>query len=207
MTTIAVPAQLENDREHDPEWEHYEKLRTAKPAPNPPPKYLYTEDESPSPEQRRPVVLNSETREVEVLEARPAFKSWEVLPPDPPYPGAEIPPQPFSEDFPTKITPTPPSTHSNNMSFPWNTIYKLGMRYNVGGTDYYYSCTGWAAGPFHVVTAGHCVYSHDPDDNPSTDGEQWADEVWIFPGQGDVIEPYGHERWEVDRPPSGDFQP
>lgn len=196
----AVPAQFENDHEDDPERGLSEKLRTAKPAPNPPPKRFYDDAESASGEHRRPVVLNSLTREVKVLEAAPAFKSWEVLPPDPPYLGADVTPRSLTEGFPTKITPTTPSPRTNNMSYPWRTLHKLVMRYNVGGTNYYYSCTGWAAGSFHVVTAGHCVYSFDPDDNPSTDGEQWADEVWVFAAQGDVVEPYGPERWEVDRP-------
>jgi V8-like Glu-specific endopeptidase len=196
----SVSAQLENDHENDPDFELYEKLRTAKPAPNPHPKRFYDDSESASVEQRRMVVLDSLTREVTLLDASPAFKSWEVLPRDRPYLGADMPPQPLIEEFPTKITPTPPSPRSNNMSFPRRTLHKLVMRYNVGGTNYYYSCTGWAAGSFHVVTAGHCVYSFDPDDDPGTSGDQWADEVWIFAAQGDVVEPFGPERWEVDRP-------
>ena len=62
-------AQGEDDRHADPRWQLYEKMRTAKPAPNPPPNYSFTEDESTSAEHRRTVVYDPVTRETTVLPA------------------------------------------------------------------------------------------------------------------------------------------
>jgi len=43
--------------------------------------------------------------------------------------------------------------------------------------------TGWFAGPCLVMTAGHCVYSHD------TGG--WARSIEVIPGKNAASQPYG----------------
>ncbi len=85
---------------------------------------------------------------------------------------------------------TPPTQHLNTTSFPWNTIYKLVMRFNVDGTDYFYNCSAWSAGNFHLVTAGHCVYNYDPNGDDDTSDQKWADEVWVYAGQTDRVSPF-----------------
>ncbi|MEN8216978.1 MAG: Calx-beta domain-containing protein [Pseudomonadota bacterium] len=81
------------------------------------------------------------------------------------------------------ITPTPPSPRSNTTSYPWNTTVKLLMRFG----SYYYVCSGATIRSFMVYTAGHCIYNHDPNDDGNTSDAQWADEVWIWPGQTDRV--------------------
>lgn len=84
---------------------------------------------------------------------------------------------------------TPPSPLYYTYSFPWNTVYKMLARFNVGGFDYYYVCSAASAESFHLVTAGHCVYNHDPNEDGNTSDAQWAQEVWIWAAQTDLIDP------------------
>lgn len=102
--------------------------------------------------------------------------------------------------------PTAPVPYLLTTTFPWNTIYKLIMRFNVDGTDYFYNCSAWSAGNFHLVTAGHCIYNFDPNDDGDESDQRWADDVWAFPAQTDRVVPvdcgvnycadwpYGHAR-------------
>jgi V8-like Glu-specific endopeptidase len=76
-----------------------------------------------------------------------------------------------------RITPT--------TSYPWSTIVKLFITwgaYNTYGT-------GVLIDENHVLTAGHCVYSH------SRGG--WADNIKVVPGADNGNEPYGHA-WAID---------
>ncbi len=86
---------------------------------------------------------------------------------------------------------TPPSRFLLTHDVPWQKTYKLLMRFNVSGTDYYYSCSASAFGPFHLLTAGHCIFNRDPNDDGDTSDGKWADEVWAWGAQTDVVNPFG----------------
>ena len=93
---------------------------------------------------------------------------------------------------PRQVEATPPSPSYYVRDFPWNTIVKLLMRFG----SYWYVCTGDGFDGFHLLTAGHCVYNFDPNDDGDTSDQQWADEIWAFPAQTDLVGPFG----EADHP-------
>jgi glutamyl endopeptidase len=78
----------------------------------------------------------------------------------------------IGNDDRVRITPT--------TSYPWSTIVKLHLTWN----DYYSYGTGVLIDENHVLTAGHCVYSH------SYGG--WPDSIKVVPGEENGNEPYGH---------------
>lgn len=86
---------------------------------------------------------------------------------------------------------TPPSPVYNSLAYPFNTVFKLLMRFNVGGIDYYYVCSASSTGSFHLLTAGHCLYNWDPNDDGNTSDARWASEVWAWAAQTDQINPFG----------------
>lgn len=93
---------------------------------------------------------------------------------------------------PQRIEATPPSPSYYVRDFPWSTITKLLMRFG----SYWYVCSGETFDGFHLTTAGHCVYNFDPNDDGDTSDQQWADEIWAFPAQTDLVGPIG----EADHP-------
>ena len=78
----------------------------------------------------------------------------------------------IGSDDRVRITPT--------TSYPWSTIVKLHITWN----NYSTIGTGVLINKNHVLTAGHCVYSH-------THGG-WANSIKIVPGEDNGNEPYGH---------------
>ncbi len=86
---------------------------------------------------------------------------------------------------------TAPSTDLSTHGFPWRTVFKMLMRFNVGGTDFFYVCSAASVHPFHLITAGHCLYNWDPNDDGNESDAAWADEVWVWPGQTDLVDPFG----------------
>jgi hypothetical protein len=93
---------------------------------------------------------------------------------------------------PDQILATPPGPSYYVRDYPWRTIYKLVMRFGA----YWYVCSAETFDGFHLMTAGHCVYNFDPNDDGSTSDQQWADEIWAFPAQTDLVTPSG----EADQP-------
>jgi V8-like Glu-specific endopeptidase len=69
-------------------------------------------------------------------------------------------------------------------SFPWRSIVKLRMTFPDNATG---GCSGAIIGcdsrGFHVLTAGHCVYSHS--------NRGWARSVQVIPGYDNGYMPYG----------------
>ncbi len=86
---------------------------------------------------------------------------------------------------------TAPSQACGTHSYPWRTVVKLMMRFRVGTTDYFYVCSAATVSSFHLITAGHCLYNWDPDGNGNTSDARWADEVWAWPAQTDLVNPFG----------------
>lgn len=78
---------------------------------------------------------------------------------------------------PGTMAATPPSPYLYPYSYPWNTTYKLLMRFGSN----YRVCSAASASSFHLISAGHCIYNH------ALGG--WASEVWAWAAQTDVVEP------------------
>lgn len=94
------------------------------------------------------------------------------------------------------ITPTPPSPLYYPYTFPWNTEFRLLMRFPVAGfPDQYYLCSASSASDFHLLSAAHCVYNHDPLDDGSGRGAGFAAEVWAWPAETDVVDPIDPDNW------------
>jgi len=86
---------------------------------------------------------------------------------------------------------------TNTQDVPWRRNVRLLIRFpdNGGGADHWGVCSGTMQDAEVVQTAGHCVYSHDPDITA------WAAEIWVYPGWDGVgsytsrpVEPYGFGR-------------
>jgi V8-like Glu-specific endopeptidase len=201
LVQSAIPASAQEDPGTMERLRLLEILRNAKPAPNPQPEEVFTLQTTASAAHRATVEFDPATGIETVLPAA-EIGVEDLLSEDRPAAGVAVG---FEDPEPgpagTKsTTPTPPTPHSNNTYVPWNTIDKLLIRFNVGGSDYYYVCSAWAAGSFHVVTAGHCIYNWDPNGDGNTGDADWADEVWIWAGQGDSVEPVGVSGVDPDRP-------
>jgi hypothetical protein len=94
------------------------------------------------------------------------------------------------------ITPTPPSPLYYPYSYPWNTEFRLLMRFTVAGfSDQYYLCSASSASDFHLLSAAHCIYNHDPLDDGSGRGAGFAAEVWAWPAETDVVDPIDPDNW------------
>jgi len=73
--------------------------------------------------------------------------------------------------------------------FPFRTVHKLLLRFQVGGLDYYYVCSATAVSEFHLLTAGACAYNHDPNGDGFTSDAGFATEVWAWAAQTDRTDP------------------
>ncbi len=194
---LAIPAA---QAQEEPS-EALRQLRLGKPAPDPQGP-AFSVSESRAPERRDVVGYDPATGKVEVVPRAEMRALAEPLgESDPPNVGdAPLAMADTQAGRAPSITPTPPAPYSVTTNFPFNTIFKMLMRFNVSGTDYYYVCSGWAAGDFHIVTAGHCVYNWDPNDDGSTADARWADEVWVWPAQTDRVAPFGGDFLAPDAP-------
>jgi V8-like Glu-specific endopeptidase len=177
-----------------------EMLRNAPPAPMPPGSQVGTLEESSSPARRRLIgvdlatgaesvaaVADAATQDVQSSSSPPRPPQYptgpETTPPVPPGRGDGTPGMVTTEA-------TRPSPLLNTLNPPWNTVFKLVMRFSVASGTYEYSCSAAAAGPFHLITAGHCIYNHDPDQDGSTSDASWATEVLAFAAQTDQVNPF-----------------
>ncbi|GJM08588.1 MAG: hypothetical protein DHS20C11_08640 [Lysobacteraceae bacterium] len=93
---------------------------------------------------------------------------------------------------------SPPSILRNTHSFPFTTIAKMLMDFD----GYLYNCSATLVNRYFLLTAAHCIYNHDPNQDDDTSDAQWADQVWVFPGQTDYIvvdgfieRPFGEANW------------
>jgi hypothetical protein len=97
---------------------------------------------------------------------------------------------------PSPANATPPGPLYYPYSFPWNTEFRLLMRFFVPGFgDRYYLCSASSVSTFHLLSAGHCVYNHDPLDDHSGRGAGFAAEIWAWPAETDVVDPTDHSNW------------
>lgn len=168
-----------------------ELLKTSKPAPNPPGRH-YSQSESADENQRLPVEYDIDSKNETISQFLPKINSTDVDYPQLGQVPANFvwPDEDFSEPpMPKMINPTEPTQQLNTTQNPWNTIYKLVMKFTVDGEDYFSSCSAWSAGNFHLVTAGHCIYNFDPNDDGDESDQKWADEVWAIPAQTDRVSP------------------
>jgi hypothetical protein len=94
------------------------------------------------------------------------------------------------------ITPTPPSQMTVPYFQPFNTEFALMMRFVVPGhDDQFFLCSASAISDFHLLSAGHCVYNHDPLQDGSGTGAGFAAEMWAWPAQTDVVDPVYPQGW------------
>ncbi len=73
---------------------------------------------------------------------------------------------------------------TSTTSYPWSTVAKLHITWG----EYTTFATGALIDKNHVLTAGHCVYSH------SHGG--WADSIRVVPGEDNGNEPFGYA-WAI----------
>ena len=105
----------------------------------------------------------------------------------PPYQGL-LPPGIVPESV---LPPDDRSRRNDTETYPWRTICKLFSTFLDGAQG---GCSGAIIGcpdghGYHVLTAGHCVYSHDHGG--------WATSVMVVPGLDDDYMPYNYA-WETD---------
>jgi V8-like Glu-specific endopeptidase len=172
-----------------------EIMRNAPPAPNPTPAPGLPRSLAPA-EGTRVVGYDPVLREETVYPS--AGGAGMPPPPDLPVPGEAVPLGAAADGLAggaaapvPRASATRPSPLVDSLVYPWNTIFKLLVRFRVGGTDYYYACSAFAAGSFHLVTAGHCVFNWDPNGDGLTGDRTWADEIWAWAAQTDQISPKG----------------
>lgn len=201
-----LPAQERAGDVSDPgsreELQFLEILLNARPAPQPNGR-VFPESVSASPESRAMVAFDPITGREEVTPASllggagtnsapPREAQWPWSEEEGPIIFGEIPGLEGIENAEPAGGPacTPPSPYTLTHSFPWNTTYKLLMRFNVSGTNYFYVCSASPFGPFQLLTAGHCLYNHDPNDDGNTSDARWASEVWAWAAQTDLVNPF-----------------
>jgi len=178
------------------ESELIEIMKNAPAAPNPEAR-RFSPEESASAEHRAIVEFDLTTGE---LLTSPASEGFATPPSDLPFIPGDLGPAPdgigdlISPDGNRVGDPqmaTAPTPRLDTITHPFDTVAKMLMRFNVDDTDYFYVCSAWTAGSFHVVTAGHCVYNWDPDNDGDTSDAKWANETWLWLGQTDQVEPFG----------------
>ncbi len=93
----------------------------------------------------------------------------------------------------------PPATKPSPLyypyNFPFNTDFRILGRWNVNGVNYYWLCSASEASDFHIISAGHCVYNHDPTNNGSGTGAGFANEMWAWAAETDVVDPIDFDNW------------
>lgn len=192
-----------------------EKLKSAKPAPQPPGTH-YSESETGSAEQNTVAEHNIISRQTAVYPATVAparVKKSNASSGSTPtlvsadgeslqqrgklqHRGARVSREGIDgETGNIDAYATAPTLVLETTSQPWNTVFKLLTEYqsSTDGQYYYYVCSAWSTGSFHLATAGHCIYSHDPNNDGDTTDASWATQVWAWAGQTDRVEPFGVE--------------
>ncbi len=97
---------------------------------------------------------------------------------------------------PADITPTPPTPLTVPYFAPFNQAFQLLMRFPVPGQgDQFFLCSATAISDFHLLSAGHCVYNHDPLEDGSGLGAGFAAEMWAWPAKTDVVDPPYDNGW------------
>jgi len=117
--------------------------------------------------------------------------------PEAPPEGISLPREGTDNVTPHDITPTPPSPLDYPYSFPFNSEMRLLMRFVVSGfPDKYYYCSASAISDYWVLSAGHCIYNHDPLNDGSGRGASYAVEIWAWAAETDVVDPVDPDNWE-----------
>ncbi len=117
--------------------------------------------------------------------------------PESPPPGISLPLGATENANPQDTAPTRPSPFQYPYNFPWNTEMRLLMRFVVSGfPDKYYLCSASAISDYWVLSAGHCIYNHDPLDDGTGRGASYAVEIWAWAAETDVVDPVDPNYWE-----------
>ncbi len=51
----------------------------------------------------------------------------------------------------------------------------------VDGSEFSFTCEATLLGRGELLTAGHCVYQHDPNGDGSSRDARWAKQAWVWP--------------------------
>lgn len=163
-----------------------------------------------------PIFYNPSTNESHILELPPLDETMSLSPSKMDgYAGADGGtaeddhwPAAFSEDM-VKVAALG--------DFPWRMNVKLVARHeDQDGISRWSSCSGSMIDGATVLTAGHCIYAHEPNGVIIND---WARDVWVYPGwdgasTGDLAQTYGMAQntglgswttWTVDGDLNGDI--
>jgi len=194
-----VPAQGCASQEQEPESseskEFLEILRTARPAPQPSGRVL-PEAESGSAESQSLVgydlVAGREVATPPRLESEGRSNSVPSKQPEVPRSAEATPATPEEAAAVDDLDPHSPVPGQEQrqsdlaaQSMNAKTTHKLLVRFDVLGDDCFYLCDGSSIDGLQISTAGHCLYSHDPNDDGNSSDAGWAQEVWAWEIQTD----------------------
>ncbi|MBN1426260.1 trypsin-like serine protease [Candidatus Fermentibacteria bacterium] len=96
------------------------------------------------------------------------------------WPGRESPRE-FGEGVPEVRNFTDLELVNDPELFPWRVNVKVFMQF---GSSYYVG-SGVLVDPYHVLTAGHCVFDHGGTDD-------WADDITVVPAYENGSQPFGN---------------
>ena len=139
-----------------------EALRSAKPAP------------MPSPGQR-PSSRSSAQRDTLDEHATPGEVTTERSVPSSP---------PVQEDVPRRVEPQggeDPLRAPHPEGTASLITYRILTLYIVDGKEFCFECQGTRLDRNELLTAGHCVYQHDPNGDGDANDAGWAAKVWVWP--------------------------
>ena len=79
----------------------------------------------------------------------------------------------------------------------YRTHFKLLMRYSIPNLGTILCLQRDVGIELHLLSAGHCIYNHDPLGDGTGRGAGYAAEIWAWPSQTDDIDPVGiPDNWE-----------
>lgn len=188
----AVAAENEPDPREAERRALLEGMKNARPMTPPEPTKLFTPEETASADQRAIVFFDPATGTLTVNPASDLFDGTSTG--SEPFHGLfeEAPPF-FGQDVksdPEGTQAIPLTALVDATEAPFRSVVKILMRFTLNGLETWGVCSGAMINEFHVLTAGHCLYTWDFNGDKISGDRAWATDVWVFPAQGDAVDPF-----------------